>query len=127
MKNWKTILAISGVFLLGLLAGGLLTARLVQREWQRIAPGGPEAMRTVIVRRLTWQLRLDRTQQTQVRTIVQEAQGEMKTVRQQVQPQVTEILDRAIRQVRTVLNPSQAEKFDRLVAERRARWLATQP
>ena len=127
MKNWKTILAISAVFLLGMLAGGLLTARLVQRGWQRVARGGPDAMRTVIVRRLSWQLRLDQPQQEQVRTIVQQAQGELKTVRQQVQPQVSEILDRAIGHVRTVLNPRQAEQFDRLVAERKARWLATPP
>ena len=79
----------------------------------------------LIVRRLSWELRLDRAQRDQLRVIVAEGQGEMKVLRKQIQPQVEDLLTRSEVKVRAMLRPDQVEKFDKLVAERKARWASS--
>jgi hypothetical protein len=83
---------------------------------------GTEAIANVIVRRLSWELRLDRVQREQLRAIVRDRQQEIKAVRRQVQPQIEDILSRSEAEVRAILRPRQQEKFDKLVAERKAKW-----
>ncbi len=122
MKNWKVIAGVIGIFLLGMLAGGLVTAKLCQIRVRQVVLGGPQAVGDVIVRRLSWHLRLDGAQRDQLRAIVGDAQTEMKSVRRQVQPQVEEILERAETKVCSMLRPEQVERFDKLVSERKAKW-----
>lgn len=122
MKNWKAIVGVIAVFLLGMVAGGLITAKVFQYRIYGVLKSGSPAAANVVVRRLSWQLRLDAAQREQVRQIVTEAQQEMKAVRKQVHPQVEEILDRADGKVRAVLRPEQQEKYEKLVAERKAKW-----
>lgn len=127
MKNWKTILGVVAVFVLGMLAGGLVTAKCFRHRIHQILAGDQRVVANIIVRRLSWRLRLDAGQKEQLRAIVGEAQQELKGVRKQVQPQVEEILDRAFAKERATLRSDQAEKFDKLVAERRAKWHESSP
>ncbi|HUI08066.1 MAG TPA: hypothetical protein VL486_13790 [Verrucomicrobiae bacterium] len=124
MKNWKAIVGVLVVFLLGMTAGGLITIGVIRHlfQWGH----GPQARANFIVRRLSWELRLDAQQRQQLRGIVQEGQQEMSAVRQQVRPQVETILDRADAKVRAILQPDQVAKFDKLVAERKAKWAETE-
>jgi hypothetical protein len=122
MKNWKVILGVVAVFVLGVFAGGLVTAGVFRHRVHQILAGDQTVVSNIIVRRLGWRLRLDGAQKEQLRAIVGEAQKEVKAVRQQVQPQVEEIVTRAIEKERTTLRPDQSEKFDKLVAERKAKW-----
>ena len=46
----------------------------------------------------------------------------MKVVRKQIQPLIEDLLSRSEAKVRVLLRPDQQEKFDKLVAERKARW-----
>ena len=120
MKNWKAVVGVIAVFVLGGLAGSITTIGMVRH---RIVHGhGSEMMADLIVRRLSWELRLDRAQRAQLRDIVAEGQQEMKVVRKQIQPQVEDILTRSEAKVRVLLRPDQQEKFDKLIAERKARW-----
>ena len=120
MKNWKAIVGVIAVFVLGGLAGSITTIGLVRH---RLVHGtGGQMMADLIVRRLSWELRLDRVQRAQLRDIVAEGQQEMKVVRKQIQPQVEDILTRSEAKVRVLLRPDQQEKFDKLIAERKARW-----
>jgi|SRR5579862_831754 len=120
MKNWKAILGVIAIFILGGLAGSITTIGLVRH---RLVSGhGPQMMADLIVRRLSWELRLDRDQRAQLRTIVTEGQEELRAIRKQIQPQVEEQLTRAEGKVRAILRPDQQEKFDKLIAERKARW-----
>jgi len=120
MKNWKAIVGVIAVFLLGGLAGSFTTVAIVRH---RLVHGhGPQMVANLIVRRLSWELRLDHDQRAQLRVIVGEGQQEMKKVRQQIQPQVEEILTNSEAKVRLILRPAQQEKFDKLIAERKARW-----
>ncbi len=122
MKNWKAIVGAVGVFLLGMFAGGLVTAKFFQHRIAQVLRGDTHVVRETIIRRLSWYLRLDRGQREQLRVIVSDSQKEMQSARKQVQPQVAEILAGAETKVREILRPEQREKFDRLVAERKAKW-----
>jgi hypothetical protein len=120
MKNWKAIVGVIAVFILGGLAGSFTTIAIVRH---RLVRGhGSQMMADLIVRRLSWELRLDRAQRSQLRVIVSEGQQEMKPLRRQIQPQIEDILTRSEAKLRAVLRPDQQGKFDKLIAERKARW-----
>jgi hypothetical protein len=120
MKNWKAVVGIIVVFMLGGLAGSFTTIALVRH---RLVTGhGRQMVADFIVRRLSWELRLDHDQREQLRVIVHDGQQEMKVVRQQIQPQVEDILGRSEAKLRVILRPDQQDKFDKLIAERKARW-----
>ena len=91
MKHWKAILGIVAVFVLGLLAGMLLTVGIIRHQLQ----GGAPVLARLVERRLSWRLRLDATQREQLRTIVADAQHQIRDARQQIRPQVESILDEA--------------------------------
>ena len=122
MKNWKAIVGIGLVFLLGMAAGGLVTLRFAKKRLQRIAHGEPAFTTDEIVRALRHRLNLDATQRYQVRAIVAATQQQIQTIRQQSDPQLGSAIQTAVSQVRAVLRTDQREEFDRLVAERRGRW-----
>jgi len=124
MKNWKAIVGVIVVFLLGAIAGSLVTVGALRQMFP--LGRGPQARTDFIVRKLTWKLWLDARQRQQLRGIVEDGQREMKAMRQQVHPQVESILDRADARIRAILRPNQVEKFDRLVAERKAQWAETE-
>ncbi len=120
MKNWKAIVGVIAIFILGGVAGSITTIGLVRH---RLVHGhGSQMLADLIVRRLSWELRLDRAQREQLRVIVAEGQGEMKAIRKQIQPQVEDLLGRSEAKLRVLLRPDQQEKFDKLIAERKAQW-----
>jgi hypothetical protein len=120
MKNWKAIVGVIAIFILGGLAGSITTIGLVRH---RLVHGhGSQMLQDLIIRRLSWDLRLDRDQRAQLRVIVTQGQAEMKVIRKQIQPQVEEQLSRSEAKVRAILRPDQVEKFDKLIAERKAQW-----
>ena len=107
------------VFLLGALAGGLVTHKIYQHRVEGIMKGEPKTMREFIVRRLDWELHLDANQLEQLRAIVEETHAEMKKVRRQSRPQIQEILSRSQEKVRALLRPDQREKYEKIIAERK--------
>jgi Spy/CpxP family protein refolding chaperone len=119
MKRWKAIAGVLLVFVLGMIAGGLVSLGVIRHQWRTRGQG---AMTDFIVRRMSWRLRLDPTQREQLRAIVKEGQQEIQAVRKQVQPQVDEIFSRSDAKVRAILRPDQQARFDALVAERKERW-----
>jgi hypothetical protein len=123
MKNWKAVVGVMAIFVLGGLAGSITTIGLVRH---RLVHGhGSQMLENLIVRRLSWDLRLDRAQREQLRVIVTQGHEDMKVIRKQIQPQVEELLTRSEAKVRAMLRPDQVEKFDKLVAERKARWASS--
>jgi hypothetical protein len=119
MKTWKAVVGIIAVFVLGMLAGGLLCRGVMRHRIQH--PG------EVVVRRLNWRLHLDATQREQLRGIVADARKQIDDVRRQVRPQIETILSQSEDQVRAILRPDQVEIFNKIVAERKARREASLP
>lgn len=121
MKQWKAIASVIFVFLLGALAGALVTHAVYRQKVENIIKDEPGTMREVIVQRLSRKLNLDPTQLEQVRAIVKETHAEMKNVRKQIRPQIDEILTRSQTKVRAILHPDQLEKYEKILAERKKR------
>ena len=121
MKQWKAIVSVLFVFLLGALAGALVTHKIYQQKMENIIRDEPRTMREVIVQRLNHALHLDATQLEQLRTIVKETRSEMKDLRKQIKPQMEEVLDRSQSEVREILHPDQLEKYDQIISERKKR------
>jgi len=119
MKKWKAIVSIMVVFVLGALAGALVTNMVHQQRVESLIKGETKSTREFIVRRLNLELHLDAAQQEQLRAIVQETHDEIKNLRRQFRPQTEEILARSQEKVRAILRPDQREKYEKIVAERR--------
>ncbi len=122
MKRWKIAIVLSAAFLLGMLAGGLLTAKLYQNQIRKTILGGPVAMTDLAAKRLGSRLELDDEQNQRLRVIFRDAQQETRFVRRQVDSQTLEILNRTEVRVRAILKPDQVKEFDEVVAEVKARW-----
>lgn len=118
MKNWKAILGVVLVFTLGMMAGGLVTAGFIRHRVRTTLARGTEGVADVIVRRLSIELRLDAAQRGQLRTIVHDGQQEAREARRQIE----EVVAESEVKVRAILRPDQLERFDRLVAKRKANW-----
>ena len=123
MKKWKAIVSIIIVFLLGALAGALVTHTIYHQRMEGIMKGEPRTMRELIVRRLNRELHLDPNQLEQVRAIVEETHAEMKKVRRQFRPQIEEILTRSQEKIRTLLRPDQLEKYEKIIEQRKKKRL----
>jgi hypothetical protein len=119
MKNWKAIVSITVVFLLGVMAGAIVEHTSCRQRMDKIIKGEPGAMREFIVQRLNKELNLDPGQLEQLRTIIKETHAEMKNLRRQIRPQTEEVLARSQDRVRSILRPDQLEKYERIIAERR--------
>ncbi len=118
MKKWWSVMSIVFIFLLGALAGALLTHGIYQQRIAGIFRGEPSSMQEVIVNKFSRDLHLESSQVGQFRAIVKETQEEVRKVRQQVKPQIEEILARSKNKVRAILSPVQREKFEKIIAER---------
>ena len=119
MKKWRAIASIIIVFVLGALAGALLTHKIYQHRVEGIMKGEPRKTTEFIVRRLDRELHLDADQLKQLRAIVEETHAEMKKVRRQFRPQIEEILARSQDKIRALLRSDQLEKYEKIVAERK--------
>jgi Spy/CpxP family protein refolding chaperone len=116
MKNWKAILGVTVVFLLGAAAGSLGTM-LRLRQTVREDPG--RWVQQQIYRRLASELNLNQTQREQLRLIMQETQAEIRALRKQMDPQIREILQRNDTKIRAILLEEQRQQYDELVKDRR--------
>ncbi len=121
MKKWKVIVSVFLVFLLGALAGALVTHKIDQHRIAGIIRGEPGAVGELIVRRLNHKLSLDPAQVEKLRAIVYETRDEIRNVHKQFRPQIEEILERSQNRVRAILRPDQLEKYEKIVAERKMR------
>jgi uncharacterized membrane protein YeaQ/YmgE (transglycosylase-associated protein family) len=121
MKKWKAIISVILVFLLGALAGALVTREIYQHRIAGIIRGEPGAVGELIVRRLNHKLDLDKAQLEKLRVIVNETGEEIRNVRKQFRPQIDEVLERSQNRVRAILRPDQLEKYNKIIAERKKR------
>lgn len=121
MEKWKTIVSVVLVFILGAVAGALVTHRIYQQKIENIMKNEPRTRSEFIVQRLNHELHLDTTQLEQLRVIIKDTHTEIKNVRKQFRPQMDEILARSQDKVRAILRPDQLTKYEKIMAERRKR------
>ncbi len=121
MKNWKTIISVLCVFVLGASAGALVTHLIYIQKMENIIRDEPKTMREIIVQRLNHKLQLDPAQLEQIRAIVKETHSAMKTVRRQIKPDIEVVISTSREKIRAVLRPDQLEKYEKIISERKKR------
>ncbi|NJD92361.1 MAG: hypothetical protein FIA91_12780 [Geobacter sp.] len=119
MKNYKAVIGILLVFMLGAASGAIVTRMIHQSQQEAFLHGGPAAKEEVIVNRLSRKLDLDPQQQEQVKSIVHENHAAMQEVRRKSHPQIEAILEQGQQRIIAILRPDQQEKFQKILAERK--------
>lgn len=115
MKNWKSILLLLLVFLAGLVVGVVGTRTAVRHFVQR-AIANPERVQGFVERDLTWKLQLDKSQRVQLHEILSTSRGQLRELRQQIQPQMVLVFSNANSQITAMLTPEQQARYERFKA-----------
>ena len=118
-KPWKVILAFTGIFLAGVLVGGLVTLRVVRNVAHRLPMSdqfGPQLMR-----RLVTQLELSPDQEAKLKPIVDQAAEELRQLRHTTQRTTESVIVRMQGDISALLTPAQKAKLDALVDQQRER------
>ena len=109
MKKWKAVVGIVLVFILGVVAGGLVSMKVCRHK----RPGPPPV--SAVMDKLDKRLGLNTGQHAQVEAIIRDARGQMDSVRKETLPRIDSIMGSARDRIRAALTPEQREKFERLV------------
>lgn len=112
-------IAAVGVFVLGLVAGALLTNLYHGRFAMRSGGGWPPSV--LNARNLTDRLDLSEQQQTEVEKILEDARKQLMEVRRQSEPQVREIRSQTEERLKQVLTEEQWDRFQQVKREMRNR------
>jgi len=118
-KPWKVILAFTGIFLAGILVGGLVALRWGKNFSPRQSMGeqyGPRMMK-----RLVDQLELTAEQQAKVKPIVDQATEELRQLRHTTQRTTASVIERMQGEISAVLTPEQKAKFDEQIRQQHER------
>ena len=112
MKNWKSLLLLALVFFAGM-AMGVVGTRMVVRHVVQQAIAHPERMQLLMERNLTRRLRLDNEQQVKLHTILTDARGQLRGLRQEFQPQAAAVLRDTDGKITALLTPEQQARYEK--------------
>ena len=121
MKKWKAWLCVVGIFLAGVVLGGIIGHRMTVLFAQKAATD-PAFMRQAIVKRLSCKLDLTDDQRKSIEGIIADSQVSIRDLRAEVEPRFSDILKNGERQITELLDARQQEKFRKMLAERRKFW-----
>src|SRR4030095_10837338 len=114
MKRLRGCLGVFLIFFFGAIVGAAIAYSALIKKVREVVEGGPDAVVAVIVDRLKEELKLDSTQQDMLHKIALDTRIKLRGIRQETQPQVEQTLTDAEAEVRKILTPQQAKKFDEI-------------
>lgn len=114
MKKFKPWLLLGLVFMAGICVGILGTRFVVRRALN------PNLIRLRIERDLTRELALTPEQRVKVHQALLDAQGEFKSLGEEVRPRMGAIFEKSQAQIAASLTPEQKEKLDQYISKRKA-------
>ena len=123
-RRWKIGLALTAIFVCGVLVGGLGTLRLLQDGVGRRVDPARWAER--VMHQYDARLRLTPTQRERITPLVRAGAEEARAARQRAFGEARGIIARTHAQIAAELDDRQRGEFERLLAERRGRgrrWL----
>ena len=97
------------------------TPTQTQAQTQTQTPPPPEQLGPQLFRRLTNQLGLTQEQRVKIRPIERRTTEELNRLRRDTLHSTEVLIDRNEDEIRALLNPAQAAKFDELVAQQRTK------
>ena len=110
-RNWKAFLGVTLVFILGGLAGSLITAVHIGHRTIDFFQRGPVAYIDLLERRMTGNLALDPGQKQQVHEYLMQNLAKRKSLQAQIQPEIQRLNLETFRQIKTILRPDQMAIF----------------
>ncbi len=121
MKNMKCVLLILLIFVLGAVSGGLGMHIVYRSHMETFLRGDSKTREKILLNRLSSRLDLDDRQREQARAIIEKTHEQLVQIRRQYRPQVEAVIDKSRVEMRGILRPEQLEKFEKFVAEHKAR------
>lgn len=124
MTRTRAALLLAGVFLLGVVCGGLAIGAFMRHAFHGKGPfafGRPDRMQHFIVRKLTHRLDLDEAQQRALEAAVSRARADLDQIHDETLPRVEAIIERSFDEFAPVLRPDQLERFEEIRARTRER------
>ena len=119
MKNYKAVIGILLIFMLGAASGAIVTHMVNRERQEAFLHGDPAAREEAIVSRLARKLALDQQQQQEVRNIVHENHLAMQEIRKKSRPQIEAILEQGQKRISALLRADQQAVFQKIIAERK--------
>ena len=120
MKRWQALLALAGLFVLGVVSGSLGAHLYYARALDR-PPGPPPFFGGRMGPRLERHLELTPEQGEQLRAILDETRREAEALRRELGPRMREVMQRSEERIREMLTPEQRQRFEELRRQHRRR------
>lgn len=120
MKRWQALLALAGLFVVGVVSGGLGAHLYYARALER-PPGPPPFFAGPHGWLLDRELDLTAEQRRQLREILADSRREAEALRRDLAPRLREVMERGDERIRELLTPEQRERFDELRRHHRRR------
>ena len=120
MKRWQALIALAGLFVLGVVSGGLGAHLYYARSLER-PPGPPPFFDRFMGPRLERHLELTPDQRRQLREVLEESRREAEALRHEMAPRMRELMQRTGVRIREILTPEQRQRFDELRRRQRRR------
>lgn len=127
MKKWQAMLLVVLIFAAGMACGAGVAVGVVRNRVRKAVRGGPDAMRGLVLRRMTRELKLTDAQRVQAEAALLEAQGRMVRLRATYQPEVEQIVADGIERMKPHLTAEQNARLEDLYETTRARWQPKAP
>lgn len=124
-RNWKIILAFLGVFVAGAVFGGFVSLRYVRQQFEKArlrAPAPMEQFSPQIMKRFSSRLGLTAEQKEKLRPIIQQADADLRHLRQTGARDAIAVAERMHEQVAEILTPEQLKKLEQMKRDMRERW-----
>jgi Spy/CpxP family protein refolding chaperone len=117
VKNkWQVRIAAVVIFLLGFAAG--ILALNVYRSWVRAAGSGRGEDR---FEQMSTRLQLNAEQKTKVQQVLGDTRDQLRALRKESEPRVSEIRKQTDQRLQQILTPDQWQRFQQMRDEMRAR------
>ncbi len=120
MRRWQAMVALAGLFALGVFSGSLGAHLYYVRSAERM-PGPPPFLGPFFSHRLERGLDLSPAQRAEVLRILDDSHREAEALRGEVAPRLREVMERADERIRALLTPEQRQRFDEMRQRHRRR------
>ena len=120
MRRWQALVALAGLFALGVVSGGLGAHLFYARALER-PPAPPPFFGGRMGPRLERHLDLTPAQGEQLRQILDETRREAEALRRDLAPRIREVMERSEERIREILTPEQRRRFEELQRQQRRR------
>jgi hypothetical protein len=119
-SNWKLVAVFAVLFLTGGVSGSLITYSVVRKQAMPNPTHTVHTWTENLMRKLEHAGRLTPEQSAKIHPRVETAVKQMKSIQLQAMQQGSDVLDAALAEIETGLNPDQQRRLERFRERRRA-------